>query len=110
MVLDTDFILYQYYSTALKDTTKNYYQERYRKMSTYKEDLKKQAQQAICTCYHYELANILDDLTTEELQHVINVKYSGHLANDDDLAECPEYQAEQAEAIRDGLREDGIAV
>lgn len=72
------------------------------------EVLKRKAQQAICTCYHYDLANMLDDLTSEELEHIIKNPQAGHLANDEPLTDCPEYKQEQAEVIRDGLREEGI--
>lgn len=59
------------------------------------EALKKKAQQAICTCYFYDLANELDYLTSEELEHIIKYPQAGHLANDEPLTECPDYVAEQ---------------
>ena len=70
--------------------------------------LKQQAQLKVCACYYYDLANEIDNMTAEDLQLIIDNPYYCHTLNDDEVAECPEYQTEQAEVIRDGLREDGI--
>ena len=71
------------------------------------ERLQEQATRNICACYWYDFQNVLPDLTLEDLYKIIEQPYYAHIINDDDLSECPEYQMEQAEIIRDGLREDG---
>lgn len=74
------------------------------------EQLKEQAKKAICACYFWDLCNSLDDMTAEDLLKIINTPYSAHIENDHDITECPEYQAEQCEILRDQHREDGINV
>lgn len=74
-----------------------------------RQQLEEKAQQAICTCFHYDLANSMPDLSDEELQQIIADPYTGH-QEPDDKDECPEYIAEQAEIQRDQAREDGINV
>ena len=74
------------------------------------EALQKKALMAVCACYYYDLANEAYAMTSEDLNMIIEKPYYCHLINDDDLHDCPEYQAEQAEILRDSLREEGINV
>lgn len=76
-----------------------------------KQELKAQALQTVCACYYYDLANCIDEMTATDLKTIINTPFYSHVLNNDtleDLQDCPEYVTEQAEAIRDCLREDGI--
>lgn len=65
-----------------------------------REDLETQAQQAICPCWHYELANSMDETTDIELekivadgQYVHKIQYyDGQITReelDEELAQCP---------------------
>lgn len=71
------------------------------------EELEQQAKQAVCACWYYDLANEAEYMTADDLKAIIADPYHVHKVNMDDLNECPMYQAEQAETIRDARREDG---
>ena len=64
-----------------------------------------------CSCHHYELANIMPDMTLNELRGLVNElkndMYYLHSV-DDSLDECPEHRQELAELLADAEREDGI--
>lgn len=74
------------------------------------EALKEEAKKAVCSCYFWDLCNAMDDMTSEYLNMIINKPYYCHYINGEDTPDCPEYQTERAEAIRDGMKEDGINV
>jgi hypothetical protein len=74
------------------------------------EQLKRKAEQAVCACYYYELVNAVDDMTSEDLQMIVNDPFYCHKINDDEMDDCPQWQHEHAETIKDGMREDGIHV
>lgn len=70
--------------------------------------LQAQALKAVCACYFWDLSNEVEYMTSEDLNMIINKPYYCHYINGEDTPDCPEYQAEQAETIKDALREDGI--
>lgn len=73
-----------------------------------RDDLEELAKMKVCTCYYYDLVDTIDSIPDGELRLICDTPYYSHVVQDDDLTECPEYMAEKAETIRDGLREDGI--
>ena len=72
--------------------------------------LQKKALLAVCSCYYYDLVNEVENMTSEDLNMIVNDQYYCHKINDDDYTDCPQWQHEHAETIKDGLREDGINV
>ena len=72
-----------------------------------REQLEAKAKHIACACYYYDIANEAENMTDEDLMAIVADPYYAHKVNMDDMSECPEYQAEQAETIRDSLREDG---
>lgn len=79
---------------------------------TKRDQLEAKAKQSVCACWYYELANSLDDHTEADLKAIINNPYYIHEQQDEDdwQDDCPQYKADQAEAIRDARREDGITI
>ena len=91
---------------------------------TSRSDLETQAKQAICSCWYYELANAIEETPDEELRKIIANPYHVHETMDEAgewEEDCTQYQAEygvtpqeklmeQAEILRDSMREDGINV
>ena len=79
---------------------------------TMRDQLEARAKYSVCACWHYELANSIEDCTEADLKAIINNPYHLHEQEDGDdwQDDCTEYKADQAEAIRDGLREDGITI
>ena len=77
---------------------------------TMRDQLEARAKQSVCSCWHYELANNIEDHTEADLKAIINNPYFIHEQQDEDDWQdyCAEFKADQAEAIRDARREDGL--
>lgn len=74
--------------------------------------LQQEAKHSVCSCWYYDLANSIEDMTDEELKAVISDPYHIHKiqdAGEDWQTECAVYQMELAENIKDAQREDGNA-
>lgn len=76
---------------------------------TMRDQLEARAKQSVCACWHYDLANAIEDQTEADLKAIINNPYHMHEQQDEDdwRDDCPQYKADQAEAIRDAKREGG---
>jgi hypothetical protein len=75
-------------------------------------ELEAEALQICCSCYYYDISDNIDTASDQDLHDLIADPYLPHRQEEEDmdLSECPQYMQEQAETIRDGLREDGINV
>lgn len=74
-----------------------------------RETLEHFALQAVCECYHYDLATSMDEMSNEELFKIATDPQSVHYKFEElyptspaefaaDLAECPSYNKSVAEA------------
>lgn len=64
-----------------------------------RERLIEEAQQAICTCYHYEFANAAPDLTKDELREIKDDPYLIHRNNGETWKDCPEWTQQRMEDL-----------
>lgn len=72
--------------------------------------LEEEAKKACCACWYYDIANEAEYMGIEDLKAIIADPYHAHRVQEDGedwQEDCPQYQAEQAETIRDARREDG---
>jgi hypothetical protein len=43
-----------------------------------REDLEKAAQSNVCTCFHFDLADTIEEVSDEDLQHIIDDPMAAH--------------------------------
>lgn len=64
------------------------------------QQLKQKAQQAVCSCYYWDLCNVIDEMEEKDLKAIVKDPYQPHKINKDDLKECPQWVNEQTNKMK----------